>query len=149
MYKPFHSFLVVLLLASACAIASEASSAGKRVFAQYQMLERTFSPAAADLYCDTALIRNTRRYPDGNTRTLQFPADKYKALVRAAMPLARARGDLNTYSATTFKSEGANVRITTTRYSLLKKYSSPMSLLVGPCKQGPWAVLEEISESRP
>ena len=41
------------------------------------------------------------------------------------------------------------MRISATRYSELKKYASPFSLLVGPGLDGNWLIFEEISESRP
>ncbi len=65
------------------------------------------------------------------------------------MPLAKERGDYSTYSDISFKLEGANVRVTATRFSVLKKYKSPLSLLVGPTPAGDWRILEELSESRP
>ena len=65
------------------------------------------------------------------------------------MPLAKARGDLNTYSEVRVAAEGANVRITAARYSVLKGYTSPISFLVGECEGLGLAILEEVSESRP
>jgi hypothetical protein len=130
-------------------VAAASDPPAPAVFAKYQALERAFDPALAALYCDDALIKNTRRYPDGKSRTIQFPVDKYKALIRTAMPLAKSRGDVNDYSATTVKAEGVNSRINTTRHSRLKNYSSPMSLLVGRCRGGEVGILEEISESQP
>ena len=143
--------LAFALLCTACASTaqSQAPSRAKIIFDNYQSLERSFDAAAADLYCDSALIRNVRTFPDGQKRTLELPAKKYKELIRVAMPLAKAKGDYNTYSDVAYAPEGDNVRITTTRYSLLKKYSSPMSLLVGACNSGEWAILEELSESIP
>jgi hypothetical protein len=145
-------FPVGLALLVAMAVGpSQAQSpdAARTLFGKYQSLERSFDPAAADLYCDTALIRNTRTYPDGQKRTLDLPAPKYKELIRSAMPLAKSRSDYNKYSGVAYAPENGNVRITATRYSVLKQYASPLSLLVGPCKGGAWGVLEELSESRP
>lgn len=65
------------------------------------------------------------------------------------MPLAKARGDTSTYSDVKYTPEGERVRITCTRFSELKKYSSPLSLLVGPGKDETWLIFEEISESQP
>ena len=127
---------------------AQSTDPARTLFGKYQSLERSFDPAAADLYCDSALIRNIRTYPDGQRRTLELPAPRYKELIRTAMPLARSRGDYNTYSGVAYAPEKGNVRITATRYSVLKQYASPLSLLVGPCNGG-WAVLEELSESRP
>jgi hypothetical protein len=121
----------------------------RALFERYVTLEAKFDPAVADLYADDALIRNTRRYPDGQVKTIELPAPQYKALVVTAMPLAKAKNDRSRYTKVTYAAEGANVRIRARRYSLLKKYTSPVSLLVGPGEDGTWVVREEISESQP
>jgi len=78
-----------------------------------------------------------------------MPATQYKALIRQTLPLAKLRGDTNTYSEVSFSNEGSNVRIRATRFSNLKKYSSPISLLVAPDDTGRLLIYEELSESRP
>jgi hypothetical protein len=147
MNKLFRLASLVLLFSGA-ANANEPSEA-EALFDRYQELGRAFDPAMADLYCDTALIRNVRTYPSGEQRTLEIPAPMYKDLVRSAMPLAKARGDVSTYSDVQFVAEGSSVRITAERYSELKKYTSPVSILVGQCGDSGLAILEELSESRP
>ncbi len=146
--KPVLLFILAMLFPSV-ASAQHAQTKAEKLFADYQGLADAYDPALADLYCDTAVIRNTRTYPTGQQRKLEIPASQYKALVRSAMPLAKARGDTNRYSNVAYQLEGANVRITATRYSALKHYDSPISLLVGACNGTAWAVLEEISASRP
>lgn len=140
---------VAIALAVAPVFARDGKGVAERLFADYQKRARAFDSASADLYCDSATIRNVRIHPDGQRRTLELSAPKYKDLIRAAMPLARARGDTNTYSDIRYSKEGSGIRITATRYSELKRYSSPISLLVGACNGGDWAILEELSESRP
>ena len=76
-------------------------------------------------------------------------APRYKTLIREAMPIAKARGDRNTFSNVRYTTEGARVRIHASRFSELKNYTSPISLLVGPSPAGKWLIYEEISESRP
>ena len=146
-----YRHLAIILVACATQLlgAQSGIEPAKQLFQKYITLENKFDPSVADLYADDALIRNTRRYPNGQKRTIDIPALKYKELIRTAMPLAKARGDRNRYSQVKYKPEGNNVRITAMRYSLLKKYSSPISLLVGPNTKGDWIVLEEISESIP
>lgn len=146
--------LAIAFLGASCAsfastVQSQASGQAEQIFDAYQALEHSFDPALADLYCDTALIRNVRTYPDGQKRTLELPAAKYKELIRAVMPLAEARGDYSTYTDAKYVPEARNVRITAVRHSLLKNYSSPISLLVGSCNDGDWAILEELGESQP
>jgi hypothetical protein len=121
----------------------------KRLFERYLSLGQAFDPAAADLYADDAVIQNRRKYPDGQVKAMSIPAPKYKALIRAAMPAAKARNDRNKYSAVRYAREGTGVRITAERFSELKKYTSPLSLLVKPDVGGTWLIYEELSESQP
>lgn len=145
---------LVALVGGACSKDVRSPASGETpvdaetLFASYESLERAFDPAVADLYCDNALIRHTRRSLDGQSRVMEFPATEYKSMIRADMPIARARGDYSTYSNVSYASEGANTRITATRFSEMKKYSSPISLLVGRCASGTIGVMEEISESQ-
>jgi len=105
----------------------------RQLFARYVALERAFDPAIAELYSDASVIRNKRRYPTGEVRELTIPASQYKDLIRASMPLAK----------------NGRVRVTATRFSNLKKYSSPVSLLVARSDTGRWLIYEELSESQP
>jgi hypothetical protein len=121
----------------------------RTILASYIAKSQAFDASMADLYSDRALIENKRTYPTGEVRRLTLPATQYKAMIRQAMPLATARGDSNRFSAPQFSVQGANVRIDMTRYSELKKYASPLVLVVGPEGDGAWRILEERSESRP
>ncbi|MYN05508.1 hypothetical protein GTP41_25780 [Pseudoduganella sp. DS3] len=139
--------IVFAALALGLAAPALAQSEAEALFAKYKAMERAFDPELVNLYCDTALIRNVRSYPDGQQRTLELPAPRYKELIRNVMPLAKARGDVNTYSEVAFSPEGGNTRITATRHSEMKKYSSPISLLVGKCGNSV-GILEELSQSK-
>jgi len=141
-------FALAVTMLTLSSHAGPATNEAKQVFESYVDLERKFDPAVADLYSDDATIKNTRRFPDGTSRTMSLPAPKYKELLRKSMPVAKERGDTNKYSDVAYKEEGGSVRITATRYSDLKKYSSPLSLLVAK-KDDKWLIVEEISESRP
>lgn len=154
MKSAFGTLLLVLALGSGCGKdgareAPEAPKDAPELFASLQLGEKTYDPAVADLYCDNAVIRNTRRYPGGRVRLLEIPAEEYKALIKETMPLAKARGDISTYSNISYTIEGDNTRITATRYSQLKDYSSPHSLLVGPCDGMAVGIIEETGESQP
>jgi hypothetical protein len=147
-------WIVVAALTSSTILAQGVPSAETRakaeqLWARYVALEAAFDPAIADLYADDAVIRNRRTYPSGQVREMTVPAAEYKALVRQAMPLARARNDLNRYSGCTYTAEGPRVRIACARFSVLKNDTSPMSLVVGPGPGGSWLVFEESGESRP
>jgi hypothetical protein len=141
-------FSIVLL--TPLAHADEDSVARARsLFDRYVALGAAYDVAVADLYADSAFIKNTRRSPDGQARTMTMPALTYKSLIRQVMPQAKQAGDLSTYSEVKFVPDGDRVRIEATRYSELKKYSSPFLLVVGPAENGTWLILEEVGESRP
>ena len=145
-----HFILALAIFAAPMrGVAEDSVAKAKDLWERYVALERAFDPAAAELYSDDAKIQNTRTYSSGERRTLTFPTADYKKLIRAALPFAKARGDTNTYSDVKYTVEGERVRITSTRFSELKKYSSPLSLLVGPAPGGQWLIFEELSESKP
>ena len=129
--------------------ADEPTQKARVLLERYVALYRAFDPAVADLYSDQAKISNRRTYPNGEVRVLKLSGVEYKTLLRQVVTLAKARGDTSQYLNARYSVESSGVRIHLTRYSQLKKYTSPMSLLVGPDQNGRWAVLEEQSESVP
>mgnify|MGYP001259438672 CR=1 FL=1 len=139
----------LLLLATISLSLASPTDVAKKFFDQYVALEAAFDPATADLYSDDAKIQNTRIYPDGRKRTLTMPAPAYKTLIKQVMPSAKLRGDTNKYSDIKITQEGDKFRVTATRFSNLKKYSSPLSLLIGRDKNDVWLIYEELSESQP
>ena len=136
-------------MAAALALAQAPTDKARQLFEQYVARSHAFDASVAELYADDAVIQNKRVYPGGIVRELTIPAPKFKALIVQVMPTAKARGDLNTYSEVTYAVEGSRVRIRATRFSHLKNYSSPVSILVGPSADGNWLIYEEQSESRP
>jgi hypothetical protein len=136
-------------VAGAQGLTADARAKAEQLWSRYVALEAAFDPAVADLYADDAVIRNRRTYPTGEVREATVPAAQYKQLVRAAIPLAKARNDISRYSGCTYAADAARVRIVCARFSVLKNYTSPISLLVGPGPSGSWLIFEELSESRP
>lgn len=126
---------------------SDAIAKAKALFARYVQLEHAFDPAQADLYADNAVIVTRRVYPNGEVKSITVPALRYKHVIREGMKDAKLKGDVANYSNERYTQEGDKVRIEVTRYLVLKKYSSPMSQLVGPDATGKWVILEERSES--
>lgn len=134
--------------ATSAPLSEDLTTVARDFFSRYEKLQKDFDPAVIDLYADTASIKNTRRMPDGTSRDMALTGAAYKNLLRQALPVAKERGDTSKYSEINYLAEGTGIRITANRYSELKKYSSPFSLLI---KQldGKWLILEELTESRP
>lgn len=154
MSRPLLRRTVALLLAlpvyaGAQSLSADARAKAEQLWNRYVALEAAFDPMVADLYADDAVIRNRRTYPTGEIREATVPAAQYKLLVRQATPIAKAQNDINRYSGCMYTAEGARVRIACARFSALKNYTSPISLLVGPGPAGGWLIFEELSESRP
>jgi hypothetical protein len=154
MSRPLLRPTVALLLAlpvyaGAQSLSADARAKAEQLWTRYVALEAAFDPMVADLYADDAVIRNRRTYPTGEVREATVPAAQYKLLVRQATPIAKARNDINRYSGCMYTAEGARVRIACARFSALKNYTSPISVLVGPGPAGGWLIFEELSESRP
>ena len=124
--------------------------AAKTLFERYVTLERAFDPAVADLYADSATVRNLRRYPTGQVREMKLEGARYKALILASLPMAKERGDLSVYTDVAYEVLATGeVAITATRYSELKEYSSPLALRIAPQADGVWRIVEETGESQP
>lgn len=140
---------IVLIAASTARAQGDASlSAAKELFQKYMDLEHNFDIGLGDLYAPEAVIRNTRVYPGGQNQTLSFSATEYKRLLRAQLPLAKAKNDVNQYSSITYTKEGNGVRIRCTRSSQLRQYASPLEIQVSPTG-GTWLIVSELSQSKP
>ena len=126
---------------------SPAPQSAEQFFDRFVALGRAYDPAVADLYADDATIQSVRRNADNTFRTLRFIGEPYKRLIRSAMPLARQRGDRDSYSNVSVSAEGLRARIRCTRYNELKRYASPYELVLERSGDA-WQIVEEYSESR-
>src|SRR5262245_44517953 len=123
--------LLLLCLVSPPPAADELQKA-RVLFETYVQRGQAFDATLADLYSDDAVIRNKRTYSTGEVRELSMPASEYKELLRKALPIAMMRGDTSTFTEIQYTLESGGVRIKADRFSELKKYHSPISLLVKP-----------------
>ena len=143
------SILCTAIALAAPAMAADPTEEAKQLFSTYVARVNAFDPAVADLYADDAKIENTRKYPDGTTKTAVVPAPKYKAILRDAMPAAKQNNDKSQFFTVDYKPVGEKVRIETTRLTTVKVEATPLTLIVGPGAGGKWMILEEHTESRP
>ena len=138
-----------LLVAAGSSRADSSLDEARRFFAEFVRLERSFDPALADLYASDAVIRVVQRHPGAEVRTIDIPGAKYQELLRAALPIAKMKGDTNRYSEMSYRREGARVRIEARRHSNATQHGSPISMRVGPDERGHWKIFEETTETQP
>ena len=125
---------------------SLASQSAEQFFDRFVTLGRAYDPAVADLYADDATIQTVQRNADNTFRTVRFIGEPYKRLIRRAMPLAKQRGDRDSYSDVSVSVEGRRARIRCTRYNELKRYATPFELVLERSGDS-WQIIEEYSES--
>lgn len=140
--------MVLAMMGGVPTLQAEPAKNAEELFEQYKNLEAAFDPGSADLYDDRAYIENTRINPDGSRKKLLISGPEYKKSMAQAMPFAKKHNDTYTYSDVTYKPEKNRVRIRATRYSNQRKYSSPISLLVGRDERGNWKIYEELSQTQ-
>lgn len=121
----------------------------QRIFKLYTELERAYDPSQADLFAPNAVIKDTRVYQDGQNKTLTWNGENYKQIVKAQLPVSKARAELFTYSAPTFIHEGNSVRMKCNRSSNTKKFSAPLEMVFAPTAKGAWKIIEESCQSQP
>ncbi len=140
--------LFLVTCASPALADDPAVTEAQKLFKQFTELEHAYDPAQGELYSPTAVIKDTRIYQDGHNNTLTWTGDSYKQIIKAQLPVAKARNEQNVYSQVSYSREGNNVRIKCSRFSALKKFTGPMELLVAPNGKG-WKIIEESCQSQP
>jgi hypothetical protein len=121
----------------------------QKVFKQYMELERAYDPAQGELFTPTATIKDTRIYQDGTSKVLTWTGEHYKLIIKAQLPVSKARNEQFVYSQVSYAREGNNVRIKCNRYSPQKKTGGPLELLVAPVSRGCWKIVEETCQIQP
>lgn len=147
------SSLFVLLLSFAVApvsVHADDSSVleAQKVFKQYVDLEKAYDPLQADLFAPNAVIKDTRLYQDGQNKVLTWNGESYKQIVKAQLPVSRARAEQFIYSQPVFSKEGGNVRMKCTRSSSTKRYAAPLEMVFSAGKNGSWKIIEESMQSQ-
>ena len=142
--------LALLTMAAAPISDTRISKADARhVFMQFQEKGRLFDPAEADLHCENGAIRMYREDASGAVKKSEGPAAPYKQILREGVQEARRANDYSKFSKVTYHPDGDNIRIESTRYSVLRKYKSPATFLIGKCASGEIGILLMIIHLKP
>ena len=152
MKKIYYILIFLLFIIAGCSpkpIKNITAKSPEELFNKIQTLGKNFDASLASLYSDEAIIENKRTYPTGQEKVMKLTGKQYKALIKKVMPLAKARGDISTYSDIKFEKNDDTVKVTATRYSELKKYKSPYECILKKGKNGNWLIIKELSVSKP
>lgn len=137
----------VAVAAAAAPAEADSSKAARAFFDNYVALSERFDPAAADLYSDSARIRARRGSPSGELRDLELTGKQWKELLVQALPTAKARGDISTFSDVSVSEQTGGVRVAARRYSTLKcRWDEAYFMVVAADAQGLLQIVEEYSE---
>ena len=122
---------------------------GQRFFDRYVGLGNSYNPSIATLYADSAAIKTIRRYPMGQTRSLELTGAQWKDLIQKAMPLAKAQGDRSEFKNARFEAVGDDIRVKADRYSVRKCYWDRAYYMVIRRTAAGLQIVEEYSETQP
>jgi len=109
---------------------------------KFVQLEENLDPAMFALYMPTSKIIIKREYPFGEERILEMSGEQYINLGKAALPLARARGDRNEYS-------DLSILLKMKRYSFIKQETYDHELTIRKDVNGIIKIIEERGQSNP
>ncbi|MDJ0987554.1 MAG: hypothetical protein QNJ26_18590 [Desulfobacterales bacterium] len=151
--RVFQTILLILFLmvsvGNGFAQDADAESA-KRFFEQYVKLGERFDASMADLFLDSATIKNLRRYPNGLEKTMQLTGAQWKALIIKTMPLAKAKGDVSTFSEIYVSIDGKRAKIKANRYSNLKCYTDTgYYMIIERQPDSEYKIVREYTETQP
>jgi uncharacterized protein YceK len=114
----------------------------ERLLARCRGLSRALSDELVNCYSIGARIAlRLAAEPDGAARRLS--GTQYKLELREALEQLRYQGDSIDWIDPEFEREGDAVRVTATRTSANSPVTYPQRLLLGPCSDGGWRILEE------
>lgn len=144
----------IILLAAGVAAHSAATDTveqeAKDFLERFVALGDAHDPALADLYSDGAVIKAHRRYPHGLERTLELTGVQWKALVRTAMPWAKALNDRSELRDPQFEVDQGKVTIRADRYSVRKCYlDTGYYMILERQPDGALGIVEEYTETQP
>jgi len=151
--KIFKSFLLVLfvLVPIGNAFSQDADvSSAETFFQDYIEMGGNFDASIANLYLDSATIKNLRRYPNGLEKSMQLTGRQWKGIVTKVMPVAKAKGDKSTFSQITISINGKRAKIKANRFSNLKCYTDKGYFMIIELQpDNKYQIIEEYMESQP
>ncbi len=119
-------------------------------FDNYKNLAEEFSPKVIELYSDEATISTLRHYPYGQSKKMTMTGKQFKAVLEKALPIAKSRGDINTFSNIEIETKETEARISAHRYSVLKNYTDKgYYMVVKETDGGGLIIIEEHTETQP
>lgn len=146
----------LFVLALAASVIGEVNAQGlqaaeaRAFFDRYVALGDAYDSSLAELYSDNGRIRSARRYPDGQSRTMEMTGTQWKGMISSAMPLAKAQGDRSDFKNVRVERYGELMRIKADRYSVRKCYwDRGYYMLISRQSDGRIRIVEEYLETQP
>jgi hypothetical protein len=111
--------------------------------------EAAFDTTAVSHYTDDAEIRLlVHGAGSGQVQGVILTGAEYKRAINGAMPIARRRGDRNTYTGFSTETRADTVRVTATRHNSLRQYDSPIVFQLV-ARGGRWRIVGVVAQVVP
>ncbi|TYP73017.1 hypothetical protein [Paenibacillus methanolicus] len=117
------------------------------LFKSYIKMTNEYDDSIADLYADHANITFKIQTDTEDISNQAFTGATYKQMIVHAMPVAKERGDTDTFSDIKYTVIANNtVKIEAMRYNHFYKYTSPYSSILEKSDTGEWLITAEMLE---
>lgn len=131
MLRVKHCLLMLALIVLApLGLAKDADDASAKAFFEtYQTLFKNFDEKVVALYDESAEITMTRTYANQPKRELRLTGAQWRPLLAAALPTAKSRNDVSTFSNVVITVDGDLATIKADRYAPIKCHTDTGYLL--------------------
>jgi len=151
------ALLACLLSLVACASTNQKSAVDQTssadqeymdFFKEYESRGHAFDASVADMYSDEAVVRATRKLPDGVEQTTKIEGHKWKEMIVSTMEISKQRGDKSDFSNISVSMDGDVAKIKASRYSSTKCFMDEKYYMrVEKQSDGTLKIIEEYVES--
>ena len=146
MKKLFSLFFIVIFNCLTC-LADEETEVQK-FFNDYVNAANNYNTDYFKYYSDTAKIIRVVEKPDGTTKSVNIPLERYKSEAKKATAMAKIRRYKNKYLNIRISKSGEDYKISADRMPSTSDYKIPAQFIIGKDKNGDWKIKEESMNTK-
>ena len=120
----------------------------ERFFNNYVNAANNYDTDYFKYYSDNAKIIRVVEKPDGTTKEINIPLERYKSEAKKSKALAKIRKYKNKYLNIKVTKQGNDYKISAYRMPSTSDYKIPAEFLIGKDKNGEWKIKKESMNTR-